>query len=233
MSTVRATAAYRKPRIRLFTMKSGRTYGPIAIKSNAAAPKIRTRRASERRRTAPAAMGAVVAAGRLLTRKSLRPEAQDQRSENDDGESAEDRIAVRADQHLRTAEHQARDRETDERHAEDQHQHERVDQPRHPHVRVDTGERRNQRSGECREPGTEREGDEAHQSAVDAESACEVLVHDHRPGLQAEARAVQHQAHDDRERDSHENQHESILRVRDAEQIDCAPHRTLYELYLT
>src|SRR3954467_4450904 len=137
-------------------MKSGRTYGPTAINSNAAAPKVSTRRVSERRRTRRAAAGAVAAAGRLLTCEPLRPEAEDQRSEDDDCETAENRIAVRADQHLRTAEHHAGARETDERHAGDQDEHECIDQPRHAHVRIDAGERRDQRTSEGGQSRTER-----------------------------------------------------------------------------
>src|SRR5690348_96532 len=103
MSTVSATAAYRNARIRLLTMKSGSTYGPTAISSDAPTPNSATERRSERR--AGTVGAATVLARTLLTCESLWPEAQNQGREHHDSEAAENRVAIGADQHLCTAEH--------------------------------------------------------------------------------------------------------------------------------
>src|SRR6476660_8103920 len=121
-------------------MKSGSTYGPTAISTSAPAPNISTERRSERRRVS--ADAAAAATGTLLTREPLWAEAQDQRGEYHDRQTAENGVAIGADQHLRAAEHRTRDREAHERHARNQHQHERIHQPRHAHIRIDAGQRR-------------------------------------------------------------------------------------------
>ena len=68
----------------------------------------------------------------------------------------------------------------------DHHQHEGADQPGHAHVGIDAGERRQQDARQRREAGADHEHHEAHAPGVDAEAARQGLVHDHRPGREAE-----------------------------------------------
>src|SRR5262249_13154218 len=157
-STVSATVAYRKARIRLLTMYDGSMYGPTATRINAIAPTM----ASVRRfaRTCGARVSAATASA---TAESLRPHAHHHVRQHDDGHAAEERVATGADENMCGAENEAGYREAHQRHARHHDEHERVDEPGHAHVRIDAGQRRDQRAGETRQSRAERKGDEAHQ----------------------------------------------------------------------
>src|ERR1700692_1951229 len=105
-----ATTAYRNDRIRLLTRNEGSSMLPAAISSSAATPINKGVRhageASARKRNI---------ALESATGESLRRETQQQRRKHCNGQPAKYRIDERADRHLRPAEDEARNGQTDER----------------------------------------------------------------------------------------------------------------------
>src|SRR5690242_12256977 len=147
------------------------------------------------------------------TGESLRFDAQDDGREHDDRDSTYDGTDEGADENLSAAENQGSQGQARNGDARDEDEHEGIDEPGQAHVGIDRQQRRDQRARGASESGAKSEGHGAHPDAVDAEAAREILVHDHRAGVQAEAGEIEQRRQQKAEDDSDRYQNEPPRRV--------------------
>ena len=94
---------------------------------------------------------------------------------------------------------------------------------------MDADERGEEGAGQGGQPGPQAEGHESHEPRIDAQRLRQLLVHDHRPGHDANLRALHHEPHAHAQDDREQQQHKAVFGVRRPADIHRPADRALGE----